>query len=59
MPPYSVTLPTSKAVVASRLNVTPEHFSRILHELTQRGLITVEGREIRIIEAAKLRDYHG
>jgi CRP-like cAMP-binding protein len=57
--PYSVTLPTSKAVVASRLNVTPEHFSRILHELTQRGLITVEGREIRIIEAAKLRDYHG
>ena len=32
--PYSVTLPTSKAVVASRLNVTPEHFSRILHELT-------------------------
>lgn len=57
--PYSVTLPTSKTVVASRLNVTPEHFSRILHELTQRGLIAVEGREIRITEPAKLRDYHG
>jgi CRP-like cAMP-binding protein len=56
---YTVTLPTSKAVVASRLNVTPEHFSRILHDLTQRGLIAVEGREIRIVEAAKLRDYHG
>ena len=56
---YVVTLPTSKAIVASRLNVTPEHFSRILHELTQRGLIAVEGREIRIIEPAKLRDYHG
>jgi len=26
---YKVTLPTSKAVVASRLNLTPEHFSRI------------------------------
>ncbi len=41
--PYSVTLPTSKAIVASRLNVTPEHFSRILHDLMQAGLIEVEG----------------
>lgn len=55
---YVLTLPTSKAVVASRLNVTPEHFSRILHDLTERGLITVEGREIRIADGAKLRDYH-
>jgi CRP-like cAMP-binding protein len=57
--PYVLTLPTSKAVVASRLNVTPEHFSRILHDLSERGLINVEGREIRILDAAKLRDYHG
>jgi len=57
--PYVLTLPTSKAVVASRLNVTPEHFSRILHDLSERGLISVEGREIRILDAAKLRDYHG
>jgi CRP-like cAMP-binding protein len=56
--PYVLTLPTSKAVVASRLNVTPEHFSRILHDLSERGLINVEGREIRILDAAKLRDYH-
>lgn len=56
--PYVLTLPTSKAVVASRLNVTPEHFSRILHDLTEKGLIAVEGREIRIIDAAKLRDHH-
>ena len=33
--PYTVTLPTSKAIVASRLNLTPEHFSRILHDLTE------------------------
>jgi len=57
--PYVLTLPTSKAVVASRLNVTPEHFSRILHDLSERALISVEGREIRILDAAKLRDYHG
>jgi CRP/FNR family transcriptional regulator, dissimilatory nitrate respiration regulator len=56
--PYVLTLPTSKAVVASRLNVTPEHFSRILHDLTEKGLIAVEGREIRILDAAKLREYH-
>ena len=55
---YVLTLPTSKAVVASRLNVTPEHFSRILHDLSERGLIVVEGREIRIVDSAKLRDYH-
>jgi len=57
--PHVLTLPTSKAIVASRLNVTPEHFSRILHELSEKGLISVEGREIRIVDAAKLRDYHG
>jgi CRP-like cAMP-binding protein len=56
---YSVTLPTSKAIVASRLNLTPEHFSRILHDLATAGLITVEGREVRIANAARLRSYTG
>ena len=55
--PYVVTLPTAKATVASRLNLTPEHFSRILHELAEQKLIAVEGREIRILDAAKLRDH--
>jgi CRP/FNR family transcriptional regulator, dissimilatory nitrate respiration regulator len=57
--PYVLTLPTSKAVVASRLNVTPEHFSRILHDLSEKRLIEVVGREIRILDAAKLRSHHG
>lgn len=57
--PCVVTLPTSKAVVASRLNLTPEHFSRILHELSGKGLISVDGREIRILDVAKLRSHHG
>jgi len=57
--PYVVTLPTSKSVVASRLNVTPEHFSRILHDLADGGLISVDGRDVTIFDAAKLRHYHG
>jgi CRP-like cAMP-binding protein len=55
----AVTLPTSKAIVASRLNLTPEHFSRILHDLAEAGLISVEGREVLIKDVAKLRGYSG
>src|SRR5512134_1767750 len=54
---YKVTLPTSKAIVASRLNLTPEHLSRILHDLTEAGLVRVEGREVTILDAARLRNY--
>ena len=52
-----VALHASKAVVASRLNVTPEHFSRILHDLAEQQLIEVKGREITILNVEKLRDY--
>ena len=55
----TVMLPTAKSVVASRLNVTPEHFSRILHELTEAQLIEVRGREVRIVDIGKLRAHTG
>jgi len=55
--PYTVTLPTSKAIVASRLNLTPEHFSRILHELSAAGLIEVNGPVVRIPDLPRLK--HG
>ena len=51
----AVTLPTNKAVIASRLNLTPQHFSRILHELTDAGLVQVDGRTIHITDLDKLR----
>jgi CRP/FNR family transcriptional regulator, dissimilatory nitrate respiration regulator len=54
-----VTLEVSKTVVASRLNLTPEHFSRILHDLSERQLIAVSGRTITILDIDKLRDYQG
>jgi CRP-like cAMP-binding protein len=57
--PSRVTLPTSKAIVASRLNLTPEHFSRILHELADARLIGVEGRDITIRDVGELRRYTG
>ncbi len=52
----AVVLAASKSVLASRLNITREHFSRILHELSQSGLIRVSGRNIRILDSAGLRD---
>lgn len=53
----TVTLPTHKGVIASRLNLTQEHFSRILHELASLGLIVVEGRRIRIPSLVRLRGH--
>src|SRR5574343_391975 len=55
----AVTLPTNKGIIASRLNLTQEHFSRILHELTDHGLIVVEGRKIHIPSVTKLRQHDG
>ena len=54
-----ISLSTSKSILASRLNLTPEHFSRILHDLTEAGLIRVEGRSIRILDREALRRYEG
>jgi CRP-like cAMP-binding protein len=52
--PRLVTLPATKAAVASRLNLTPEHFSRLLHELAASGLLQVEGRHIRVPDVQRL-----
>lgn len=51
----SIRLPTNKGTIASRLNLTQEHFSRILHELSDAGLIEVEGRTIHIPDLTRLR----
>lgn len=50
-----IRLPAAKAVVASRLNLSPEHFSRLLHELSEEGLFAIEGRDIRIDSVSRLR----
>lgn len=53
--PAEVLLTPGKSVLASRLNMTPEHFSRILHELAAAGLIEVSGRSIRVPDIERLR----
>jgi CRP-like cAMP-binding protein len=55
--PADIQLSASKSVLASRLNITREHFSRILHELSQSGLIRVSGRNIRVLDRARLADH--
>jgi CRP-like cAMP-binding protein len=52
-----LTLPAPKGVIASRLNLTHEHFSRILRELITAGLIEVDGREVRILNKERLFGY--
>ncbi|MEO7497585.1 MAG: Crp/Fnr family transcriptional regulator [Massilia sp.] len=54
-----VTLAVSKKMLASRLNLTPEYFSRVLHDLVERGMIAVSGRQISILDIARLRVYEG
>ena len=49
-----VDLSVAKSVIASRLNLTQEHFSRILHELSALELIRVEGRRLRIPDLESL-----
>jgi CRP-like cAMP-binding protein len=53
--PVEVHLTPGKSVIASRLNMTPEHFSRILHDLAEGGLIEMNGRSVRIPDLERLR----
>ncbi len=55
----TVSLPVSKSVIASRLSLTPEYFSRVLHELEAAGLIEIDKRDIRILDLQRLADYPG
>lgn len=53
----TVSLPVSKAAIASRLSLTPEYFSRVLNELETAGLIQVDKRDIHIADTARLANY--
>ena len=53
----TVSLPVSKATIASRLSLTPEYFSRVLHELEAERLIEIDKREIRILDVRRLASY--
>lgn len=54
---FTVSLPVSKATIASRLSLTPEYFSRVLHDLEDAGLIEIDKRDIRILDARRLAEH--
>jgi CRP-like cAMP-binding protein len=54
---FDISLPTSKQVIASRLNLTPETLSRIFHDLSTNGLINVSGKQITINDVSRLREF--
>lgn len=57
-PPCAETfqLPVAKQVVASRLSVTPETFSRIMRNLSDRGIIRLEGNRVTIKDRDALEE---
>lgn len=52
-----VVLQVSKRLVASKLGIQPETFSRILHRLVEGGLIEMHRRNIRILAEEELAVY--
>ena len=50
----TVVLKASKKVIAARIGMTPESFSRNLRELSDNGVLVVDGRKVHIQNAALL-----
>lgn len=51
------TLDVSKGLIAARLNITREHFSRVLHGLANEGVLAIDGKAIRLLDRARLSDH--
>lgn len=55
----TVTLNTSKKIIAARIDMTPESFSRSLRQLSDNGIVVVEGSHVHIQNAALLDTENG
>lgn len=51
----TVKLTATKSMIASRLSITPETFSRILSKLKKEGLITIDDETITLVQPDKLK----
>lgn len=52
-----IELTIKKSVVAAQLNMTPETLSRYFKEMTDAGLVSLEGRSVLIHDVEKLGEY--
>lgn len=52
----NIHLDATKVIIASRLSIKPETFSRILLRLSKQGLIEVHGNDITLLDVVGLRD---
>lgn len=53
----TVRLPAKKGDIASKLDLTGAHFSRILHELHAAGLVRLQGSTVTVERVAALRSF--
>ena len=51
-----IRLPSKKSIVASRLGLQPETFSRVLSKMKECGVILEDGAEIVVLQPGKLRE---
>ena len=52
-------LDARKGVIASRLSIKPETFSRIEKDLSERGIIAVQGMRVRLLKVEVLEQLAG
>ena len=52
---YGLEWETPKQILASRLSVRPETFSRVLQQLSRQGLIAVQGKQVEVFDAKGLQ----
>ncbi|WP_198264048.1 Crp/Fnr family transcriptional regulator [sulfur-oxidizing endosymbiont of Gigantopelta aegis] len=55
----TVKLTATKSMIASRLSITPETFSRILSKLKKEGLISIDDESITLIKPDQLKEIIG
>lgn len=51
-----IELEATKKLIAARLSIQPETFSRVLHQLQDKGVITVQGSKIDVQDVERLRE---
>ena len=55
----TVSLTERKRDIASQLAITPETLSRLLRQLSRKGLIAVAGYTVKVLDVAALRALAG